>query len=52
MTLDESELPMTTYKLRYETPLGTFATYEEAATACERCDLDSIGCIKIVVVVP
>lgn len=22
----------------YETPVGTFRTYEEASDACERCD--------------
>lgn len=41
-----------TYKMEYETPLETFRTYEEAATACERCDLDSLTCIKIVVKMP
>ncbi len=34
--------------ITYETPLGTFGTWEAAATACERCDLDPITCVRIV----
>lgn len=33
---------------RYETPVGTFKTWEDAAAACERADLDPCDCIKIV----
>jgi hypothetical protein len=32
--------------INYETPLGTFASWEEAAAACERADLDPLTCIK------
>jgi hypothetical protein len=32
----------------YSTPLGSFETYEEAAAACERADLDSTECIEFV----
>jgi hypothetical protein len=35
-------------KFNYETPVGCFTTWELAATACERCDLDPCECIKIV----
>lgn len=31
----------------YETPLGTFRTYEEAHAACVRCDYDPVQCINI-----
>lgn len=34
-------------KITYQTPVGTFSTWEEAATACERCDLDPCTCITI-----
>ena len=29
----------------YETPVGTFAPWEEAAAACERSDMDPCACI-------
>ena len=29
----------------YETPVGTFATWEEASAACERSDMDACECI-------
>ena len=29
----------------YQTPLGRFQTWEHAAAACERCDLDPVTCI-------
>ena len=32
----------------YETPVGSFDTWEEAALACERRDLDPVACIKVV----
>lgn len=32
----------------YETPVGRFATWEEAADACERADFDPCTCITIV----
>lgn len=35
-------------RIAYETPVGTFATWEEAASACERCDFDPCECIKAV----
>lgn len=31
--------------ISYETPVGTFATWEDAAAACERSDLDPLTCI-------
>lgn len=31
----------------YETPFGTFKTWEEAAAACERADMDPCTCIQI-----
>lgn len=31
--------------INYETPVGTFADWEDAATACERADLDPNTCI-------
>lgn len=31
----------------YETPLGTFRTWEAAAEACEASDLDPCTCIEI-----
>lgn len=34
--------------IKYETPMGSFNTWEEAATACERADLDPCTCIEIV----
>ena len=34
--------------MTYETPFGTFNTWEEAAIACERCDMDPVTCIKMV----
>jgi hypothetical protein len=37
-----------TNEFQYETPLGAFNTWEEAATACERCDLDPCDCIVAV----
>jgi hypothetical protein len=33
--------------MNYETPLGTFDIWEEAANACERCDFDPVLCIQI-----
>ena len=33
-------------QFNYETPVGTFATYEEASNACERCDLDPCENVK------
>ena len=38
----------TKMKPEYETPKGTYSTYEQAATACEQCDMDPTTCIKIV----
>ena len=35
-------------KITYETPFGTFATWEDAACACERADMDPCTCIKVV----
>lgn len=35
-------------KFKYETPVGCFNTWEDAATALERCDLDPCECITIV----
>lgn len=32
----------------YETPFGTFRTWEEAANRCEQSDLDPCTCIKVV----
>lgn len=32
----------------YETPVGTFNTFEDACDACERADLDAVECVKIV----
>lgn len=32
----------------YETPVGTFSTWEEAADACERSDYDACECVKII----
>ena len=32
----------------YETPVGSFRTYEEAAEACERRDLDPCDCVKYI----
>jgi hypothetical protein len=32
--------------MNYETPVGSFETWEAAAAACERCDLDPCTCIK------
>lgn len=37
---------MTTTTYHYETPLGSFQTWEEAADACERVDLDPCACIR------
>lgn len=34
--------------IRYETPLGCFKTWEDAARALERCDMDPCECINIV----
>lgn len=34
--------------MEYRTPLGTFDTYEEAAEACEKSDLDPNLCVEIV----
>jgi hypothetical protein len=31
----------------YETPVGTFSTWEQAAAACERSDMDPCDCIEI-----
>ncbi len=31
--------------INYETPVGTFSDWEDAATACERSDLDPVECI-------
>ena len=30
----------------YQTPMGSFPTWEQAAIACERADLDPCECIK------
>lgn len=32
--------------IKYETPLGSFETWEAAAAACERADLDPCTCIS------
>ncbi len=34
--------------ITYETPFGTYQTWELAAAACERCDLSAVECIRIV----
>ena len=34
--------------MKYQTPVGSFATWEEAANACEGCDLDPCTCIEYV----
>jgi len=31
----------------YATPVGEFRTWEEAADACERVDLDACECVEI-----
>ena len=33
-------------EFNYETPVGTFETYELAVAACERCDLDAVENVK------
>lgn len=33
--------------ITYETPVGTFSTWEQAADACARCDF-GIECITII----
>jgi hypothetical protein len=33
--------------MEYRTPVGTFKTWEEAAAACERIDMDPCTCIEI-----
>lgn len=33
----------------YKTPIGNFQTWEDAAVACERVDMDPVSCIDIVV---
>ena len=33
--------------ISYETPVGTFRTYDEAHAACVRCDYDPVQCINI-----
>jgi len=33
--------------ITYETPMGVFSTWEEAAEKCERADMDPCTCIKI-----
>lgn len=35
------------YKTLYQTPMGTFPTWEAAADACERADFDPCTCIEI-----
>lgn len=35
-------------EFQYETPVGTYETWEAATAACERCDLDAVGCVKAV----
>jgi hypothetical protein len=35
-------------RFNYQTPVGRFETWEEAAVACERCDLDPCSCINTV----
>jgi hypothetical protein len=37
-----------TNEFSYATPVGLFRTWEEAAAACERCDLDPCTCIETV----
>lgn len=32
----------------YETPAGTFRTWEEAAARCEAMDMDPATCIRVV----
>ena len=32
--------------ISYQTPLGCFQTWEDAANACERADMDPCDCIK------
>lgn len=38
---------MNTQAISYETPFGTFEKWEDAAAACERCDMDPTTCIKV-----
>lgn len=33
--------------ITYATPVGTFATWEEAAARCEKADLDPCTCIEV-----
>lgn len=35
-------------KTKYATPMGCFSTWEEAAAACERADMDPCTCIEII----
>lgn len=35
-------------KCIYQTPFGSFDTWEDAATACERADMDPCECIKVI----
>lgn len=35
-------------KTRYETPIGSFDSWEEAAQACDRMDFDPTLCITAV----
>ena len=39
---------MTKSKGHYETPIGSFDTWDEAAAACERCDFDPCECVRYV----
>lgn len=34
--------------IEYETPAGTFGTWEEAAARCESMDMDPTTCIRVV----
>lgn len=38
---------METKTVTYQTPMGCFSTWEAAAIACERADLDPCTCIDI-----
>jgi len=35
-------------EISYQTPVGTFRTYNEAHDACMRCDYDPALCITVI----
>ena len=46
--MSNTNMEATKMKPEYETPKGTYSTWEEAAAACEQCDMDPTTCIRIV----